>query len=623
MPGTSLPEDRYSRTEATRLLCAGVYQDASFRRQVVDELVGHRERPVAPSLGVDVLPVLAHAVRIGRQEARTALLMLAVWAGFIASDVLMAWDGLSDRWGPDADFGFAQVFAALYDGTLNVSGELWLPWSQLYALVTLALWFAGVLSERGPSVKELGLPAPVARAANGVSGLATAGSLLLVALYWYWYLAGLVDGTAQTPYPALFPLAIALVGWHHQAQHRKALCQWLSKWTFRTATQPGLPAGPPYDDLVRDIRREQHAPVTLYDVERPFVGLGGRKRSWSFAMELRKLPDGRRDRIPAQVDGGDRGGADGHAAGAPPRARERLTARAALDLIEPQLRELRASAARTGRDRLRELEIERFLFLPGGVGRAERVELGGVDDASAHAGPDGGRGTGAYAVYDPEQIAAHLDEAIDEGGEARRVFLRVRVGGWHEQLVVTVLVRVHTQGGMLVLEVESYVLGPIRKEFRGVDALVERLPEKWYRGALRALRHAPAIGLDCAIGALGGLRRERASGRSEGAGPPDVPRVSLRALAAQQKLSRFQDMDAERYIKTVEERIVGGVRTALREHGYRTEEFEQHIYQVSGGGVFIQDMSGGSIATGSHGQATSHTAPPPGNGRARQEGNPA
>ncbi|MEV6663669.1 hypothetical protein [Streptomyces nigra] len=543
MPGTSHAEDRHSRTEATRLLCAGV----------------------------------------------------------------------SDRWGPGAEVDFGIAFDAMYLGQENVTGGLWLPWSHVYAVVAFALWLAAALSERGPAVKELGLPAPVARAADGMGSLATVGSLLLVVAYWYWYVAGLIDGSAQTPYPALFPLLIALIGWQHQAAHRKALCQWLSKWTFRTATQPGLPTGPPYDMLARDIRREQHAPVTLYDVEQPFVGLGTRKRSWSFAMELRKVSDGRRDRIPAQVDG---------AAGAVPRARERLTARAALDLIEPQLVELRESAARTGRDRLRELEIERFLYLPGGVGRAEELELGGVDDAGAHAASGQGRGA-AYAVYEPEQIAAHRDEAIDEGGEARRVFLRVRIGGWHEQLVVTVLVRVHTQGGMLVLEAESSVLGPIRKEFRGVDALVERLPEKWHRAALRALRHAPAIGLDCAIGAFGTLWRTVTSHVPRDEELPDVPRVSLRALAAQQKLSRFQDMDAERYIKTVEERIVGGVRTALREHGYRTEEFEQHIYQVSGGGVFIQDMSGGSIATGSHGQAHAHTTPPPGTGRPGQEGHPA
>lgn len=616
MPGTSLPDDRYSRTEATRLLCAGVYQDATFRRRVLDELVGHMERPVAPALGVDVLPVLAHAVRVARRETRTALLMLAAWAGFVLSDFVMVWDSVSDRWGHDAEVGFGNVFTALYLGQENVSGGIPMPWSQLYALVTFAMWVAAAVGERGGDVKELGLPGTVARAADGLGRLAGLGSVLFLCFYWYLYLAGLVDGTAQTPYPALFPLVITLIGWQHQASHRKALCRWLSKWTFPTATQPGLPPGLPYDDLVPSIHREQQAPVTLYDLEKPFIGMGTCRKSWSFAMELRKVPDETRGQVPAQSSA-----ANGAGAGLARRTTERLTASAALDMIEPQLIELRESAARTGRDRLRDLEIERFLYLPGGVGRDEEVEVGGVDDAAAFAATPQGRGQGGRPVYDPEQIAAQLDEAVDEGGEARRVFLRVRVGAWHEQLVVTVLVRVHTQGGMLVLEVEAYVLGPIRKEFRGVDALVERLPEKWPSAALRALRHAPAIGVSCAIGALGSVYREIASGWSDGDEPPDVPRVSLRAAAAQKDLSIFQETDAERYIKTIQERIAGGVRVALREHGYRTEEFEQHIYQVSGGGVFIKDMSGGAIATGSHGQASSRTSPAPGTGLPRQEGN--
>ncbi|MGW7720306.1 hypothetical protein ACWGKK_39245 [Streptomyces chartreusis] len=616
MPGTSLPDDRYSRTEATRLLCAGVYQDASFRRRVLDELVGHMERPVAPALGVDVLPVLAHAVRVARRETRTALLMLAAWAGFVLSDFVMVWDSVSDRWGHGAEVGFGDVFTALYLGQENVSGGIPMPWSQLYALVTFAMWVAAAVGERGGDVKELGLPGTVARAADGLGRLAGLGSVLFLCFYWYLYLAGLVDGTAQTPYPALFPLVITLIGWQHQASHRKALCRWLSKWTFPTATQPGLPQGLPYDDLVPSIHREQQAPVTLYDLEKPFIGMGTCRKSWSFAMELRKLPEETRGQVPAQSSA-----ANGAGAGLARRTTERLTASAALDMIEPQLIELRESAARTGRDRLRDLEIERFLYLPGGVGRDEEVEVGGVDDAAAFAATPRGRGQGGRPVYDPEQIAAQLDEAVDEGGEARRVFLRVRVGAWHEQLVVTVLVRVHTQGGMLVLEVEAYVLGPVRKEFRGVDALVERLPEKWPSAALRALRHAPAIGVSCAIGALGSVYREITSGWSDGDELPDVPRVSLRAAAAQKDLSIFQETDAERYIKTIQERIAGGVRVALREHGYRTEVFEQHIYQVSGGGVFIKDMSGGAIATGSHGQASSRTSPAPGTGLPRQEGN--
>ncbi|MEU6309310.1 hypothetical protein ABZ879_42095, partial [Streptomyces chartreusis] len=342
MPGTSLPDDRYSRTEATRLLCAGVYQDATFRRRVLDELVGHMERPVAPALGVDVLPVLAHAVRVARRETRTALLMLAAWAGFVLSDFLMVWDSVSDRWGHDAEVGFGDVFTALYLGQENVSGGIPMPWSQLYALVTFAMWVAAAVGERGGDVKELGLPGTVARAADGLGRVAGLGSVLFLCFYWYLYLAGLVDGTAQTPYPALFPLVITLIGWQHQASHRKALCRWLSKWTFPTATQPGLPQGLPYDDLVPSIHREQQAPVTLYDLEKPFIGMGARRKSWSFAMELRKLPEETPGQVPAQSSA-----ANGAGAGLARRTTERLTASAALDMIEPQLIELRESAART------------------------------------------------------------------------------------------------------------------------------------------------------------------------------------------------------------------------------------------------------------------------------------
>ncbi|MFD0382790.1 hypothetical protein ACFQ2B_11665 [Streptomyces stramineus] len=68
-----------SRTEATRLMCAGTYLDIEFRRRVIEELVEHEERPIAPSLGVDVVPVLTHALRARKQDAMTALLLLVLW----------------------------------------------------------------------------------------------------------------------------------------------------------------------------------------------------------------------------------------------------------------------------------------------------------------------------------------------------------------------------------------------------------------------------------------------------------------------------------------------------------------------------------------------------------------
>ena len=74
----------FSGSEATRLLCAGTYLDPVFRRRVIEELVEHEERPVPPSLGIDVVPVLSHALRARRHDVLTALLLLAVWVTFFA-----------------------------------------------------------------------------------------------------------------------------------------------------------------------------------------------------------------------------------------------------------------------------------------------------------------------------------------------------------------------------------------------------------------------------------------------------------------------------------------------------------------------------------------------------------
>ncbi|MFD4570776.1 hypothetical protein ACFWNK_03370 [Streptomyces sp. NPDC058417] len=592
----NLPDHRYSGTESTRLLCAGVYQDAAFRRRVVEELVDHRERPVAPPNGIDVLPVLSHALRVTRQEARAALMLLGVWAGFFASDVIMFWDSLSDRAGPDADIDFDMVLTAFSEGDDRLTGGMPIPWSFLYALVCLALWFAHRSRGGGRAARAVGLPDPVAKAADRAGSLVSFGAWALALFYWVRYVTGVLGGDVQTPYPLIFPLAMALVVWWYQTWQRRQVCHSLARWTFRGTPQPDLPGGPLYEMLRDDIRREQEASLTLYDPDSPFVGLGEQGTPWSFVMELRRRP-GEEGKAGAGRGVPKQGGAGP------------LTADAALDMIEPQLTGLRESVALTGKDRLRDLETDRFVFLPGGVARDERLEVGGTaDPATAPRGDASRRG---LPVYDPAQVLAHRREAVDEGGEGRRVFLRVRVGAWHEQVVVTVLVRVHTQGRMLFLEVLPFMLGPIRKDFRAVDRFVERLPESWGKGAVRALRDGPAIGVDAGIGGFATARDAVTVGWSDRTDQPDVPRVSLRELVSTDGLSGFQRMDASRYVKTIQERIVNGVREALKSHGYRTEEFEQHVYHLSGGSVFIKDMSGGAVATGSHGSATHHTAPPP------------
>src|SRR5690606_10035479 len=67
-------------SEATRLLCAGTYQDATYRDRVIEELYLKEHRIAAPALGHDAARVLAHALRARREELGWSAAVLALWA---------------------------------------------------------------------------------------------------------------------------------------------------------------------------------------------------------------------------------------------------------------------------------------------------------------------------------------------------------------------------------------------------------------------------------------------------------------------------------------------------------------------------------------------------------------
>ncbi|MFG2650047.1 hypothetical protein [Streptomyces sp. NPDC048436] len=595
-------------TEATRLLCAGVHLDAVFRRRVVSELVGHAERPVAPALGADVLPVLAHALRARREELFTALLLAAVWFGFLVTDAVMLWDTLEDSRGGESGVSGGDLTLLAFDpedlgdaGPGNVLGAF-VPggWACAYAAVVLLLWLARVASGRGVdggTPRRMVLPPMAAWLRRRFGWLVTAFAWWCAAAYGI----SAILAITETPYPVIFPLLVAAVVWRHQFLRKRTLRTQLARQAFAETEQPGIPAR--FTRIADCIRREQHAPLTLYDANRPFVGAGKPRKPWTVVLELQRAEKDADGGVPGQ------------------RAYEPLAAREVIKMIEPRLKDLRRSAAATSVDRLRDLEIEEFVYLPAGAGRDEQLYTG--------------QGHETAGLYDPEQAARHLERAAGEGGEARRHFLRIRVGAWNEQVVVSLLVRVHTQGGMLVLEVVPHVLGPIVPEFREVDTIVASEPEGPIRDALRACVDGPAAGVAVGVAALRALpslipsfrlwltqaegerpvppaaRALRSLCSRLGVGrptqvPPDAPLISLRQLASTDDLSLFQEMDVARYTRTLQDRIGEGVRDALRAGGFRTDRLEQNITQINNSGVYITEMSGGAIATGSHGQAT-HT----------------
>ncbi|MFJ7246328.1 hypothetical protein ACIQWA_16970 [Kitasatospora sp. NPDC098652] len=515
---SSAIEPRYARSEATRLLCAGVYFDGEFRQRVIEQLVEHEERPVAPSLGIDALQVLAHAHRSRRWEAQTALYLLVIWVGFIVFGLF--------------GIGSDEVLPAI-------------PWFVAYTMVCMTSW-----AVQGTPLAIFVLGRSVVKeATRGRLGkVLPLGAFLVTVAYWGLAVFALfrgVDAWAALVFPALLALPVQA----YRTQVVSVMRLSLSRTAFATQPRAKLPDRAQYQRIGAAIDREQHAGMVIYDPFKPFVGAGEPYKPWSVVTELRSK------------------------AGQHPRP-EALTAREVIDLIRPRLEALATSAAATSRDRLRSIEIDEVVYMPAGLSRSQ------LD-------------------FQPAQIRQQINGAVGEGGEARRHFLRIRVGAWDERIGLSLLVRVHTQGGMLVLEVVPHVLAPIRHEFNSVDVVAARGAAGPLRQAVSALFVSPAANPAAGVSLVGTtMSLLRVWLTMPHQAPLDAPAASVRELGSVSDLSLFQEMDINRYVRTLQDRIASGVEDALRQKGYETSEFQQYIINVSGDGMFIGGMSGGAVAMG-------------------------
>jgi hypothetical protein len=462
------------------------------------------------------------------------------WSLSVAYDQKITTDVLSSLAIEDLTFSFWTRLAEHIPGSQT--------WVLNYAVVCWLVWLVRKSSGLGSSVYSLdGL---VSRRRGG----ALVGILGSGMLSQYWITAITAVWNSSTNWMAVvFPLLLAIPVWAHRRAVETVLRDRFRAETFEQQPRDVL-TGPAWlREIGKAIEREQHSKMILYDPDRPFVGLGEALESWSLVMDLCRKP-----------------GVDS----------EPLTATDVLNCVRERLTDLsRLPAPSSGLDRLRGVEIDELVYLPSGPPRSEV-----------------NRGETA--------VETHLRASVGEGGEARRHFLRVQVRAWEDQVVVSVLVQVHTQGELLVLEAAPYVQGPLGPEFGLVDAVIERSGAFPVSSAARALLTAPAGGVAAVFSvarSVGGMaiwmkrRYRRVSVRgalSKGAA------ASVRELASDNEMSEFQRMDAIRYLKTIHERIATGVLQVVKGKGYDTGQLEQQVVQVSNGGVFVGAMSGGAVATG-------------------------
>ncbi|GAB2778010.1 hypothetical protein GCM10027073_08230 [Streptomyces chlorus] len=539
-------------SEATRLLCGGVYVDPDYRDRVIDELYLHEQRIVAPSLGFDAARVLAHALRARRQELLWSAGVIGLWtvgipvtggllAGLLLPSLLL---GLVPWVGGGAQQPLPHRLLAA--SVLRWAGRFLLA---VYAVLVVAIAFGAGPGGSGSSSDSY----------ESSGSYDTGGSGGLDDL-------GLPFTGAAEPWRAWLTIGVvALIAWCAAAQRdgfARAFGAELSPQRFPDAANDPAERGEGkrFARLTRRIRREQHAPLIMYDEERPFCGAGAAHDTWVLAVELR--PDEEQ------------------------RYRQPLGNRVILDRVRPLIEQLREPSEHAGtpvRDRLRGLEIDECVFLP--------VE--GLTDRD-------------QASYTPEVFERHLLRAVEEGGEKRRHFLRIRVGAWEEELGVTVYVRVHTQGRMLMLEIAPHVMPPVRQEFKRADHVAHGVRTG---PVLDKIVSAATLMPGSAGRALVSLFRGavfawRLLTGGHGSALPEGPALSVRELAAMDTKSTFQEMDVARYLRSIQDRVGHGVRLALAEAGYETGEFVQKIVNISNGAVSINRVEGSTFAIGENSSAT-------------------
>ncbi|MET9957535.1 hypothetical protein ABZ128_00305 [Streptomyces sp. NPDC006326] len=559
-PRNGRPPVHPSLSEAGRFLCAGTYLDAAYRDRVIDELYVHEERIAAPSYGFDATRVLAHALRARRVELAWAGGIIGAW--FVGS--LLTSGLLTLLLAPFLLLSLANWLRRRQSLLLRFLSVLVRIYGWLTLAFTLAMFWLVATDdgEGGALFRQF-----YGGGSGGYGGYDGYGGASGFDPYGGSGGSGDSAPLALWLVPLVFAALVTLVALQ-RGYGARIVSRELDPHRYADQSADPVTQSPRFARVRDRIRGEQHAPLIMYDINGPFRGAGDAYRPWQLSVELRPRDDLGVDRKPQPVSNAD-----------------------IVRRIVPLLQTLRipsphgsAQAQADVLDRLRELVVDECVFMPA-VGLAHRDE----------------------ARWAREQFTAHRLGAMEEGGERRRHFLRIRVGGWEENLVVTVFVRVHTQGGMLMLEVAPHVLLPVRTGFQNAEADAQRfLNNTWFGKAVAALAATPGS----FAGALASLFRGLATWwrivtGGHGGARPEGPLLSVREIAAMDDGSLFHLMDLDRYLKTIQDRVVGGVTVALHEAGWHTEEFARRAVHVAEGATFIQSVSNSAFSVGGTGHYNS------------------
>jgi hypothetical protein len=524
-------------TNATRYLCAAAYLSPTFGAGVIRNLVSSH-RSVAPSVGIDLGPIMRHCLRarsiqMVRDGVLAVLLLIGLFVAlpetlFVLLVCFFAGFLPSVNWARKS-LG-VKIFAIA--GSLFVIGG-YIVTTAIIGLISVLGSVAGGLDDGSSGSSDGGFGAQTQTA--GLGGSAFIGLLL-----------GLAVIATQLVYTYV---------------RSRTLCDSLGP---DAAPQRFRHRGQLAEARIAQVEGAQYGNVVLYSGRNPFVGTGRRERSWGIAIELQREVNGREA----------------------PWERPRTETYAPIDPVELH------QAIRRRLDLLRD----------DGLPPNERISSLTVHDHIVGTGLhrwdspliDPARIV-PYSLASSEAVDAlirHPQAGIryyqrvsvcDEGAAVWSGPHKV-IDGSDQDIAASALIYVAVEGRMLYLEFVSSVMPPVHPRWRIVDVLPAVTAGRFFvrvvvdslASIFRDLIYAPvrAVRSLVTLAREGRTYQEDADAARETLYGDIGAQLSVRELgAAPDLLTYIQELDAEKYTKLIERLVNDTVLDFLAARGVDTSAY--------------------------------------------------
>ncbi|MGD0244826.1 MAG: zinc ribbon domain-containing protein [Streptosporangiaceae bacterium] len=551
-------------SNSTRYLCAAAYLDPTYAKSVIGELV-MSHRGVAPSLGIDLIPIIRHCLHARQaQLVRDLLLTVILIIGLLLATV------------PIIAILIISFFLSFLPGV---------QWERrsLGAKVLVGLGVGVVVA----AIAVFYLVSSYFNQANGGASprfgpLASGLSTLAVVLVFLGLLGAVLVGYSYSMYR-----------------------------TFSDRLRPGASAhrferaSEEVEERIAQVATAQRGNLTIYGGNNPFIGTGPRllNEDWSIAIELDRAPG------PGRNGGRRERGSGSYVPIDPVELHQVIRARL-LKVKDEGLPQNERITALSMHDHV------------AGDGHC-RWDSPFIDQARttpySQASPEA---IDALIRHPAAGLRYYLRVCVSDEGQPVWVRRREVIGSTDQEIAVSAFIYVAVEGRMFYLQFVPTLLPPIYQRYH----IVDRLPsvtsgEFMVKVILNAASTSFKDIVRAPFGVLGTAwtaMTERRSYHSEARSASDYvfadigARISVRETGGSaQARTYIQVLDTVKYTRVVQRLVLDTVLDFLTEKGVDTSTYQESASAIISNSYTIHGNVG-AIATGTHGQAEGRVHAPSG-----------